>query len=67
MWTGTEQRVTRNYGNYCIVSKMAASSKVRQLLMGIAAHAKTTKTFDRVAKEVNTSVKLILLKNIATI
>jgi len=45
---------------------MAASSKVRQLLMGIAAHAKTTKTFDRVAKEVNTSVKLILLKNIAT-
>lgn len=33
--------------------KMALSSKVRQLLMGMGAYAKTTKGFDRVAKAVS--------------
>ena len=32
---------------------MASSSKVRQLLMGMGAYAKTTKGFDRVAKAVS--------------
>ena len=33
--------------------KMALSSKVRQLLMGMGAYAQTTKGFDRVAKAVS--------------
>ena len=33
--------------------RMALSSKVRQLLMGMGAYAQTTKGFDRVAKAVS--------------
>ena len=45
-------RLARNYGLFVIIHKMSAPSKIRQLLMCIATHAKTTKGFDRVAKEV---------------
>lgn len=55
VWTGTELNSQRIVGIKVSEScfKMALSSKVRQLLMGMGAYAQTTKGFDRVAKAVS--------------
>lgn len=54
MWTGTQQRAAKGYGNCSLLQdKMAAPAKIQQLLMAIAARTKATKTFDRLLKQVN--------------